>query len=65
MLLVPMALGCALPVPPPTTAMTEAVPAERAGLAAEVLYAARQMAGGLGISAGVLAAAAAATVWLR
>jgi DHA2 family methylenomycin A resistance protein-like MFS transporter len=49
-LLVPMALGCALTVPPLTAAMMEAVPAERAGLAAGVLNAARQVAGGLGIA---------------
>lgn len=85
-LLVPMALGCALTVPPLTAAMMEAVPAERAGLAAGVLNSARQVAGGLaiavfgalvsggftegmrvglGISAGVLAVTAAATVRLR
>ncbi|NUT29671.1 MAG: MFS transporter [Streptomyces sp.] len=50
LLLVPMALGCALTVPPLTAAMLEAVPAERAGLAAGVLNAARQMAGALGIA---------------
>ncbi|MCD7437910.1 MFS transporter [Streptomyces lincolnensis] len=50
-LLVPMALGCALTVPPLTAAMMDAVPAERAGLAAGVLNAARQVAGGLGIAA--------------
>ncbi|MEU9442636.1 MFS transporter [Streptomyces sp. NPDC048304] len=49
-LLVPLALGCALTVPPLTTAMMDAVPAERAGLAAGVLNAARQVAGGLGIA---------------
>ncbi|WP_405738125.1 MFS transporter [Streptomyces sp. NBC_00028] len=49
-LLVPLALGCALTVPPLTTLMMEAVPAERAGLAAGVLNAARQVAGGLGIA---------------
>ncbi|MEU2272187.1 MFS transporter [Streptomyces olindensis] len=49
-LLVPMALGCALTVPPLTAAMMEAVPAERAGLAAGVLNAARQVAGGLAIA---------------
>ncbi|MBD0842483.1 MFS transporter [Streptomyces sp. TRM68416] len=49
-LLVPMALGCALTVPPLTAAMMDAVPAERAGLAAGVLNAARQVAGGLGIA---------------
>ncbi|MFE5888439.1 MFS transporter [Streptomyces sp. NPDC056468] len=50
LLLVPMALGCALTVPPLTAAMMDAVPAERAGLAAGVLNAARQMAGALGIA---------------
>ncbi|MDN0195054.1 MFS transporter [Streptomyces sp. S.PNR 29] len=49
-LLVPMAVGCALTVPPLTAAMMDAVPAERAGLAAGVLNAARQVAGGLGIA---------------
>ncbi|MFJ9898033.1 MFS transporter [Streptomyces sp. NPDC091280] len=49
-LLVPMALGCALTVPPLTIAMMDAVPAERAGLAAGVLNSARQVAGGLGIA---------------
>jgi DHA2 family methylenomycin A resistance protein-like MFS transporter len=49
-LLVPLALGCALTVPPLTTAMMDAVPAERAGLAAGVLNSARQVAGGLGIA---------------
>ncbi|MDF3149253.1 MFS transporter, partial [Streptomyces sp. T21Q-yed] len=51
LLLVPMALGCALTVPPLTAAMLDAVPAERAGLAAGVLNSARQMAGALGIAA--------------
>ncbi|MEU4169564.1 MFS transporter [Streptomyces sp. NPDC026665] len=50
LLLVPLALGCALTVPPLTTAMLDAVPAERAGLAAGVLNAARQVSGGLGIA---------------
>ncbi|MFI5552406.1 MFS transporter [Streptomyces sp. NPDC051738] len=50
-LLAPMALGCALTVPPLTAAMMDAVPAERAGLAAGVLNAARQVSGGLGIAA--------------
>lgn len=49
-LLVPMALGCALTVPPLTAVMMDAVPAERAGLAAGVLNAARQVSGGLGIA---------------
>ncbi|MDI3387425.1 MFS transporter [Streptomyces sp. B-S-A8] len=49
-LLVPLALGCALTIPPLTAAMMEAVPAERAGVAAGVLNAARQVSGGLGIA---------------
>ncbi|MCD9879042.1 MFS transporter [Streptomyces guryensis] len=49
-LLVPLALGCALTVPPLTAAMMDAVPAERAGVTAGVLNAARQVAGGLGIA---------------
>ncbi|QHA03942.1 MFS transporter [Streptomyces broussonetiae] len=49
-LLVPLAIGCALTVPPLTAVMMDAVPAERAGLAAGVLNAARQVAGGLGIA---------------
>lgn len=49
-LLVPLALGCALTVPPLTAAMMDTVPAERAGLAAGVLNSARQVAGGLGIA---------------
>lgn len=49
-LLVPMALGCALTIPPLTAVMMDAVPAERAGLAAGVLNSARQVAGGLGIA---------------
>ncbi|TQJ87228.1 MFS transporter [Streptomyces sp. SLBN-31] len=49
-LLVPLALGCALTVPPLTAAMMDAVPVERAGVAAGMLNAARQVAGGLGIA---------------
>ncbi|MBL1086411.1 MFS transporter [Streptomyces actinomycinicus] len=49
-LLVPMGLGCALTIPTLTAVMLDAVPAERAGLAAGVLNAARQVAGGLGIA---------------
>lgn len=49
-LLVPLALGCALTVPPLTAAMMDAVPAERAGLAAGVLNSARQVAGGLAVA---------------
>ncbi|MFF0016840.1 MFS transporter [Streptomyces sp. NPDC005374] len=56
-LLVPLAVGCALMVPPLTAAMLEAVPAERAGLAAGVLNSARQVAGGLAVAVfGVLIA---------
>ncbi|GAA3148878.1 MFS transporter [Streptomyces rectiviolaceus] len=50
-LMVPLALGCALTIPPLTAAMMDAVPADRAGLAAGVLNSARQVAGGLGIAA--------------
>lgn len=46
--LVPLALGCALSVPALTSAVMDAVPAERAGVAAGVLNSARQNAGGLG-----------------
>jgi DHA2 family methylenomycin A resistance protein-like MFS transporter len=49
-LLIPLALGCALTVPPLTAAMMDAVPAERAGVAAGLLNAARQVSGGLGIA---------------
>lgn len=49
-LLIPLALGCALTVPPLTAAMMEAVPPDRAGLAAGVLNSARQVAGGLAIA---------------
>jgi DHA2 family methylenomycin A resistance protein-like MFS transporter len=49
-LLVPTALGCALTVPPLTATMMEAVPPDRAGLAAGVLNSARQVAGGLAIA---------------
>ncbi|WP_328888536.1 MFS transporter [Streptomyces sp. NBC_00316] len=51
LLLVPLSLGCALTVPPLTAAMMDAVPDDRAGLAAGVLNSARQVAGGLGIAA--------------
>ncbi|WP_406328978.1 MFS transporter [Streptomyces sp. NBC_00203] len=50
LLLVPLALGCALTIPPLTAAMLEAVPSARAGLAAGVLNSARQVAGGLAIA---------------
>lgn len=43
-------MGCALTVPPLTAAMMDAVPAERAGVAAGLLNAARQISGGLGIA---------------
>jgi DHA2 family methylenomycin A resistance protein-like MFS transporter len=49
-LLVPTALGCALTIPPLTSVTLDAVPAERAGLAAGVLTSARQVGGGLGIA---------------
>jgi DHA2 family methylenomycin A resistance protein-like MFS transporter len=49
-LLIPLAVGCALTVPPLTAAMMDAVPAERAGVAAGLLNAARQISGGLGIA---------------
>ncbi|MFJ9541784.1 MFS transporter [Streptomyces sp. NPDC101225] len=49
-LLIPLALGCALAVPPLTATMMDAVPAERAGVAAGLLNAARQVSGGLGIA---------------
>ncbi|MFG2130117.1 MFS transporter [Streptomyces sp. NPDC048751] len=49
-LFVPLALGCGLTVPPLTALMMDAVPGERAGLAAGVLNAARQVAGGLAIA---------------
>ncbi|MCX5383174.1 MFS transporter [Streptomyces sp. NBC_00083] len=49
-LLVPLALGCALSIPALTAAMLEALPPERAGLAAGVLNAGRQVAGALSIA---------------
>ncbi|WP_328325384.1 MULTISPECIES: MFS transporter [unclassified Streptomyces] len=48
--LMPLALGTALTVPPLTATMLEAVPGERAGLAAGVLNAARQISGGLAVA---------------
>ncbi|MFE3904243.1 MFS transporter [Streptomyces sp. NPDC059153] len=51
MLLVPLALGAGLALPPLTAAMMEAVPTDRAGVAAGVLNAARQVSGGLGVAA--------------
>jgi MFS family permease len=50
-LMIPLSVGVALTVPPLTAAMLEAVPEERAGLAAGVLNAARQVAGGLAVAA--------------
>ncbi|MFM9367153.1 MFS transporter [Streptomyces sp. Da 82-17] len=50
LLLVPVGVGVALTIPPLTSAVMEAVPAERAGVAAGVLNAARQVSGGLGIA---------------
>ncbi|MFC9249422.1 MFS transporter [Streptomyces sp. NPDC057136] len=50
-LLAPLALGSGLALPPLTAAMMEAVPTERAGIAAGVLNAARQVSGGLGVAA--------------
>ncbi|MFF5441709.1 MFS transporter [Streptomyces achromogenes] len=49
-LLVPMAVGVALAIPALTAVLLDAVPAERAGVAAGVLNAARQVSGGLGIA---------------
>lgn len=49
-LLIPLALGCGLAVPALTAAMMEALPQERAGLAAGVLNAARQVAGALSVA---------------
>ncbi|MEU9099500.1 MFS transporter [Streptomyces sp. NPDC048361] len=49
-LLVPLALGCAIAIPALTAAMLEALPPERAGLAAGVLNAGRQVAGALSIA---------------
>ncbi|WP_443333142.1 MFS transporter [Streptomyces sp. CB03234] len=49
-LLVPLALGCGLALPPLIAAMMEAVPAERAGTAAGLLNAVRQTAGALSIA---------------
>ncbi|WP_240361856.1 MFS transporter [Streptomyces sp. MBT27] len=49
-LMVPLALGCGISVPALTAAMMEALPRERAGLAAGVLNAGRQVAGALSIA---------------
>ncbi|CAG7634133.1 MFS transporter [Actinacidiphila bryophytorum] len=48
--MVPLGVGGALAVPPLTAAAMGAVPAERAGLAAGVLNAGRQVAGGLSVA---------------
>jgi DHA2 family methylenomycin A resistance protein-like MFS transporter len=48
--MIPIGLGGAPAVPPLTTATLEAVPAERAGLAAAVLNAGRQAAAGLSVA---------------
>ncbi|MFI6940722.1 MFS transporter [Streptomyces sp. NPDC050418] len=50
LILMPMAIGSALTVPPLTAAILDAVPAERAGLAAGVLNSARQVAGALSVA---------------
>ncbi|MFJ8754707.1 MFS transporter [Streptomyces sp. NPDC102441] len=49
-LLVPLSAGAGLALPPLTAAMMDAVPAERAGVAAGVLNAARQVSGGMGVA---------------
>ncbi|SFF17031.1 MFS transporter, DHA2 family, methylenomycin A resistance protein [Actinacidiphila alni] len=49
--MVPLGLGGALAVPPLTAALLDATPAERAGLAAGVLNAGRQIAGALAVAA--------------
>ncbi|MGP9021517.1 MFS transporter [Streptomyces sp. BR1] len=49
-LMIPLALGCGLSVPALTAAMMEALPQERAGLAAGVLNAGRQVAGALSVA---------------
>lgn len=48
--MIPLGLGGALAVPPLTAAAMGAVPAERAGVAAGVLNAGRQVAGGLSVA---------------
>lgn len=50
LLLIPLGVGGGLTIPPLTTALMEAVPAERGGLAAGVLNAARQLGGALGVA---------------
>jgi DHA2 family methylenomycin A resistance protein-like MFS transporter len=49
-LLIPVGLGGALAAPPLTTALLDAVPGERTGLAAGILNAARQIGGGLSVA---------------
>jgi DHA2 family methylenomycin A resistance protein-like MFS transporter len=49
--MVPLGLGGALAVPPLTAALLDATPADRAGLAAGVLNAGRQIAGALSVAA--------------
>jgi DHA2 family methylenomycin A resistance protein-like MFS transporter len=48
--MIPLGLGGALAVPPLTAATLDAVPADRAGLAAGVLNAGRQISGGLSVA---------------
>ncbi|GAB2696976.1 MFS transporter [Kitasatospora kifunensis] len=56
-LLVPLGIGGGLAVPPLTSAMLEAVDAERAGLASGILNSARQIGGAIGVAVfGALAA---------
>nr|WP_236070594.1 MFS transporter [Streptomyces polyasparticus] len=50
LIMMPLAIGSALTVPPLTAAILDAVPAERAGLAAGVLNSARQVAGALSVA---------------
>ncbi|WP_405695784.1 MFS transporter [Streptomyces sp. NBC_01185] len=50
-LLVPLSAGAGLALPPLTALMMDAVPADRAGVAAGVLNGARQVSGGLGVAA--------------
>ncbi|SDK86884.1 MFS transporter [Streptomyces indicus] len=62
LILMPLAVGSALTVPPLTAAILDAVPAERAGLAAGVLNSARQVAGALSVAGfGVLISGALGT----
>jgi MFS transporter, DHA2 family, methylenomycin A resistance protein len=50
LLLVPLGLGGGLAIPPLNTAMMEAVPAERSGVASGILNSARQVGGALGVA---------------